>query len=177
MADHLVLVGMMGAGKSTVGRLVSRRLDRRFVDVDEEVERSTGTTVAVLFAERGERAFRALEEQALGRCLETDVDTVVSAGGGAVLSEMNRARLSAATVVWLRARPETLAARVGDASTRPLLAGAAAAVEGTAADLDGRMAELQAERAPLYEAVADVVIDVDDLSAEAVAERVVQGCR
>jgi len=166
---------MMGSGKSTVGRMVARSLGRDFVDVDEEIELAEGVSVAELFAGRGEAAFRELEEGALARVLASSVDTVVSVGGGAVLSEANRRRLRGATVVWLRARPETLVARVGDGATRPLLAGRDE--KGEPVGVAGRLAELDGRRAPLYREVAGTVLDVDDLSPGEVAERVVELCR
>lgn len=156
---------MMGAGKSTVGRVTAARLGRRFVDVDDEVVRSTGRSVAELFASGGETTFRTVESQALARCLDTDDGAVVAVGGGAVLDPDNRGRLArAGTVVWLRARPGTLAARVGGGGDRPLLE----------AGTDGPLAVLEAlaeRRAPLYQAVSSVVIDVDDLSPDDVADR------
>ncbi|MHB8682643.1 MAG: shikimate kinase [Acidimicrobiales bacterium] len=166
MTERLVLVGMMGAGKSTVGRLVAERLGWRFVDVDAVVEREAGTTIAELFATRGEDAFRVAESTALAAVLADDGhDAVVSVGGGAVVAEANRRALrDAGTVVWLRARPETLARRVGDGLDRPLLAGTT--------DPATRLEALAQARRQHYEAVADVVVDVDELSVEEVASRV-----
>jgi shikimate kinase len=167
VAEHVLLVGMMGSGKSTVGRLVATRLGRPHVDVDREVEQVAGESVRAIFSQRGEAWFRAEESRVLGTVLARVVSGVVSVGGGAVLDPVNRAALRrGGTVVWLRARPETLARRVGSAADRPLLAAAAG---GPAAVL-GR---IDAERRPLYEEVATEVIDVDDLTAKAVADRVV----
>jgi shikimate kinase len=169
--ERLLLVGMMGAGKSTVGRLVARSLGWRFRDLDDEIERESGASVPELFAERGEVGFRALESEALARHLAGDEQMVMSVGGGAVLSEPNRSLLpGAGTVVWLRARPATLAARVGAGNGRPLLAGGQ---EQAAA----RVAELAAVRAPLYRAVAEVVVDVDGRTPKQVADRVVAAWR
>ncbi len=163
MTERLLLVGMMGAGKSTAGKLAAERLGWPFVDVDAEVESATGMSVAELFSRSGEAAFRAEESAALERALERS-PAVVSVGGGAVQDERNRRRMRhGATVVWLRARPETLAERVGDGRTRPLLHGD---------DPVARLAELAAARAPLYAEVADVVVDVDELHADEVATRV-----
>lgn len=171
MPERILLVGMMGAGKSTVGRLLARELGWEFRDVDEEVEEESGLSVAELFSRRGEPAFRELEERALESCLAGDADGVVSVGGGAVLSESNRARLAGAgTVVWLRARPETLADRVGDGAGRPLLSGGPErAVQ--------RIERLARDRAALYDAVADVVVDVDGSSAPEVVDRVLAARR
>lgn len=167
MAERLLLVGMMGAGKSSVGRLAAAALGWSFRDVDDEIERAAGSSVAALFSDRGEPAFRELETEVLARCLDDDADAVVSVGGGAVISAANRARLaSAGTVVWLRATPATLSARVGDGAGRPLLAGGPEAAA-------RRLAELARERAPFYAEVADAVLDVDGCTPDEVARRVV----
>lgn len=167
MAEHLLLVGMMGAGKSTVARLVAARLDRPCVDTDREVERLAGAPVTAIFSTRGETEFRAQESRVLVAVLSADVPAVVSVGGGAILDPAQRVALrGGGTVVWLRARPETLVRRVGRNADRPLLA---TDPEGPAAALT----RIEAERRALYEEVAAVVIDVDELSPAAVADRVV----
>jgi len=171
VAEHLLLVGMMGAGKSTVARLVAARLDRPWVDTDREVERLAGSPVRAIFSARGEAEFRARESSVLAAVLADEVPAVVSVGGGAILDPTQRAALRhGGTVVWLRARPETLVRRVGRNADRPLLAsdpgGPAAA-----------LTRIEAERRALYEEVAGVVIDVDELSAAAVADRVVAATR
>jgi len=153
----------MGAGKTTVGRLVAARLGWAYLDSDAMVEQATGSTVAELFAAGGEVAFRAEESDALERAVADDGPSVVSVAGGAVLDPANRALLRrAGTVVWLRASVPTLVARVGDGRGRPLLAGDAA----------GELARLEALRRPLYAEVATAVVDVDGLTPEQVAEQV-----
>ncbi len=162
---------MMGAGKSTVARLVAARLGRPHVDTDVEVERANGSTVREIFSARGEAGFRLEEAQVLEAVLGGSVPAVVSVGGGAVIDSTNRAALRAAgTVVWLRARPETLARRVGRSVDRPLLTAAADASE--PGDPAMALARIDQQRRGLYEEVAAVVIDVDDLAPAAVAERV-----
>ena len=166
MADRLLLIGMMGAGKSTVARLAAGRLGWTWLDTDAEVARTAGSSVADLFACHGETYFRQQEAEALQGVLRRDGNLVVSVGGGAVLDETNRARLRAAgTVVWLRARPETLVERVRDGAGRPLLAGAGPE------DRTDTLRALDAARRPLYAELADEVIDVDTLTAPAVADR------
>ena len=109
-----MLVGMMGSGKTTVGRLVAQRLGRRFVDSDEQVEARAGRTVREIFEAEGEAAFRALEAGALAEALAAPEPAVVAAAGGVVLDPGNRRALrEAATVVWLRAGPGVLASRAG----------------------------------------------------------------
>jgi shikimate kinase len=147
---NVILVGLMGAGKTTVGRLLARRLKLRFYDSDREVERRCGVKIPVIFEIEGEAGFRAREEQAIAE-LTALHDIVLATGGGAVLSEHNRRRLAGAgTVVYLNARPEDLFQRVRQDRNRPLLAGA---------DPLRRLRELHAERDPLYRALADLVID------------------
>jgi shikimate kinase len=158
------LVGMMGAGKSAVGRRLAARLGRRFVDTDEEVERAAGRSIAELFAREGEPAFRALERAAIARV--AGKEAVVAVGGGAIAQPGAAAAMAAAgTIVWLRARPETLLGRVGPAGERPLLAGL-----DPAAQL-ARLRALLAEREPSYAAAA-LAVDTDGLAPEEVAEAV-----
>ncbi|MGO9028540.1 MAG: shikimate kinase [Acidimicrobiales bacterium] len=166
MPDRLLLVGMMGVGKSTVGRLVAYRLGWRYLDSDAQVMADTGRTVPEIFAEAGEAAFRAEESRVLAEAVSGTDHVVVSVAGGAVLSEANRALLvRSGSVVWLRADPATLAARVGSGVGRPLLG----------ADPVAALAALDEERRPLYESVAALVVDVDTLTPEQVADRVVDG--
>ena len=155
---------MMGSGKTIVGRALAARLGCRYLDSDEQVEARTGRTVAQIFAADGEPAFRRQETSALGDALAVDEPVVVSVAGGAVLAACNRDRLRRdATVVWLRARPATLAARVGDGTGRPLLAH----------DSAGTLAALDRVRRPLYAEVADVAVDVDALWPRDVVEAIV----
>jgi shikimate kinase len=168
VAEHVLLVGMMGAGKSTVGRLVAQRLGRPHIDTDELVERDSGRSVAAIFSSRGEAWFRVEEWRVLASVLADTVPAVVSVGGGAVLDPVHRVALrDGGTVVWLRARPETLARRVARSrNDRPLLAATAG---GPAAAL----ARIEVERRPMYQEVAAAVVDVDDLTPRDAAERVV----
>jgi shikimate kinase len=156
---------MMGAGKSSVGKLLAERLDRPFFDVDSWIEDEEGLSVATIFETRGESAFRELEARALPSFVANPVASVLSVGGGVVTDEGSRKLLHGnASVVWLRADHDTLAERVGDGSDRPLLAGKDVTVE---------LARLAAARAPLYAEVAHVIVDVDDLSPDDVVDRVV----
>ncbi len=165
MTPRLLLVGMMGAGKTTVGRLLADKLGWGYLDSDAEVEAATGLTVPELFARDGEEAFRHAESNALTLACATSTPVVVSVAGGAVLRPANRALLEeSGTVIWLRARPETLAARVGDGSGRPLLDD----------DPARALERLDAVRRPLYQQVADVIIDVDDLGPEQVATHILE---
>ena len=161
----IVLVGMMGAGKSTVGRLLARRLKRRFHDTDTEIEHRCGVRIAVIFDIEGEAGFRARETQVIAElCAQRGV--VLATGGGAVLAEDNRRRLAACgAVVYLRAQPEDLYERVRQDRNRPLLAGD---------DPLGRLRELYRERDPLYREVADVVIDTGRQSVQVLARALLE---
>lgn len=167
---HLVLVGLMGAGKSTVGRACALRLDRPFVDVDEVVEANARRPVAEIFAADGEAAFRALERAALADVCAAPQPLVIACGGGAMGDADNRRRVRAdGCVVWLTADPTTLAARVGRGAARdqrPLLAGGDAPV----ATLE-RLALL---RAWAYAAAAHVTVDTAGLTPDEVADVVLE---
>jgi shikimate kinase len=166
VAERLLLVGMMGAGKSTAGRLAAKRLGWAWVDLDAEIVRVGGASVPELFARHGEAHFRQEESRVLGTVLDRDQPVVISVGGGVVLDPVNRATLrGAGTVVWLRARPETLMARVHDGAGRPLLVG------DTPQERADTLRRIEAERRPLYAEVADEVIDVDRLRTDKVADR------
>lgn len=164
MAEKILLVGMMGVGKSTVGLALARRLGWAYLDSDEQVMLRTGRTVPELFAEQGEAAFRAEERRALVEAVASGGPAVVSVAGGAVLDPDNRACIgSAGTVVWLRAAVATLASRVGTGEGRPLLGEEPAAA----------LALLYEERRPLYAGLADVVVDVDDVTPNEAVDRIV----
>lgn len=163
-AGSLYLVGLMGAGKSTVGRLLARRLKLRFLDCDDEIERRCGVKIPLIFEIEGEPGFRAREEQVLAELTELR-GIVLATGGGAVLSAENRRRLAEhGTVIYLRARPEDLYARVRHDRNRPLLA---------TGDPLRRLRELHALRDPLYASIADVVIDTGRQTVQALARELI----
>jgi shikimate kinase len=155
---HLVLVGLMGSGKTTVGQRVADKLGRPFVDSDDVVEARTGRTVREIWRTDGEAAYRVLERQALVDALAAATPSVIAAAGGVVLSEQNRDDLASAdaTVVWLRADPGQLVARATRGEHRLLLDDDPAAV----------LAQMAAGREPLYREVADHVVDVGDRTVE-----------
>ncbi len=162
---RLLLVGMMGAGKTTVGHDLAQRLGWPYLDSDVEVERATGRAVPAILEQDGEAAFRAAEAAVLRQALARRGPAVVSVAGGAVLDPDSRALIgSSGLVVWLRADVATLAQRVGDGHGRPLLG----------SDPAGSLASLYEARRPLYAALADVVIDVDDLEGTEVVNRVLE---
>jgi shikimate kinase len=159
---HILLIGFMGAGKSTVGRLLAERTGRPFVDLDEAIAGAAGKSVAAVFAEDGEEAFRARERDALA-ALQGQAPAVVACGGGVVLREENRGLLRrTGTVVHLRVSAEEALARIGDVSGRPLLAGGGAALAPA----------LLASREVLYAACADIIVETDGREPLEVAEEV-----
>jgi shikimate kinase len=166
MGERIVLVGMMGAGKTTVGRWLADHLGWAYLDSDAEIERETGRTVPEIFARDGEAAFRRQETRVLAEALARPDPVVVSAAGGVVLAEENRRALAASggPVVWLRAEPATLAGRVGTGEGRPLLD------EDPAATL----ARLDAVRRPRYAEVADLAVDVDHLGPAEIGRRILE---
>jgi shikimate kinase len=149
-SGNLILVGMMGAGKTTVGRLLARRLKRVYYDSDEEIERRCGVRIAVIFDIEGEAGFRARESQVIAELCALE-GIVLATGGGAVLAEANRRCLATrGTVVYLHARPAQLWQRVRHDRNRPLLA---------TPEPQKKLEELYAVRDPLYREVADLVVD------------------
>ncbi|MCW2759233.1 MAG: aroK [Nocardioidaceae bacterium] len=161
MSPRVVLVGSMGAGKTTVGRLLAERWDVGFRDTDHDVEAAAGKPVQEIFVDSGEDAFRALERSAVVAAL-ADHDGVLALGGGAVVAEETRALLDGHTVVFLRVGLADAAKRVGLGVSRPLLLG----------NVRGRMKQHIDERTPVYESVATVVVETDGLTVDEVAEAV-----
>jgi shikimate kinase len=161
-SEHISLVGLSGTGKSSVAPHLARLVHRAAADLDDMVEVAARMPVAELFESEGESRFRELELQALREVL--DGQPAVVATGGGVVSTPEAAELLAdrTTVVWLRAAPEILLARLrAHEEARPLLAD----------DPAGRLEAMASARNPLYEALADLVVDVDELASAEVAQR------
>ncbi|KKB83634.1 shikimate kinase [Devosia limi DSM 17137] len=155
----LVLIGMMGAGKTTVGRRLASRLGRNFLDSDEEIERAAQMTIPEIFAQRGEPEFRAGETRVIARVLKNE-NIVLATGGGAFVNAETRALIKAEAVsVWIKADFELLFARVSRRSNRPLLK-----TENPRATLQ----KLIEDRYPIY-AEADVTVISRDVPQEMVA--------
>lgn len=150
---------MMAVGKTSVGRRLAATRGWEFFDSDRQIEIMTGRTVADIWRTDGEPAFRRLESEVLADALASTAPRIIAAAGGSVLDDANR-RLMAQhhPVVWLRAEPALLSTRLGSATHRPLLD----------EDPAGVLARLDAIRRPLYAEVADVVVDVDDLTPDQV---------
>lgn len=158
---RVVLVGPMGAGKTTVGGLVAAALGLDFVDTDHVVERSAGKPVAEIFVDDGEAHFRALERAAVAQAL-VDHTGVLALGGGAVLDPATRELLADHPVVFLQVGLSDAASRVGLGVSRPLLLG----------NVRGQIKKLLDERTPIYTAVARHTVATDGLTATEVADQV-----
>jgi shikimate kinase len=158
---RVVLVGPMGAGKSTVGRLLAERWSVPFRDTDDDIEQSEGRSISDIFVESGEERFRELERDAVARAL-LEHDGVLAVGGGAVMAAETRAALAGHRVVFLRVGLADAADRVGIGVSRPLLLG----------NVRGTMKALLDERTPVYESVARAVVDTDGRPPAEVADLV-----
>jgi len=163
---HLVLVGMMGAGKSSVGRVLARKLDRPLLDSDEMVEARTGRTVRDIWATDGEAAFRLLETDTLVDAINAEEPSVIAAAGGVVLSDANRIALASSDVhvVWLLADVDLLVDRVRNGMHRPLLDD----------DPEGTLRAMHRDREALYTEVADAIVSVDHRTVRDVAQAVLR---
>jgi shikimate kinase len=159
----IVLVGFMGSGKTTVGRLLAAALDLPFLDSDHVIEARTGRAIPEIFSADGEPAFRALEHEVIGD-LVRGPDVILALGGGAAESEETRKLLASVPVVFLRVSYDGALARVGDDGNRPMLA-------------RPDLAAVYARRQAAYESVAAAIVDVDGLLPEAIAEQVLARLR
>jgi shikimate kinase len=163
MTERLLLVGMMGVGKTTIGTLSARQLGWSFLDSDAQLLHSTGDSAQEIFEADGDDALRTLESLVLVEALAQPTPSVIAVAGGVVLTAANRSLLThAGVVVWLRATIETLSDRVQRGGARPRLGD----------DPTRSLRTLYRDRHPFYAAIADFVIDVDDLSAAEVVTRI-----
>jgi len=158
----IVLIGLMGAGKTTIGRKLAERMGLPFVDSDEEVERAAGCSIADIFEIYGEPAFRDVEARVIQRIMEQG-PTVVATGGGAFMNEHTRDVIRAGgTAVWLKAELEVLVARTSNRTDRPLLKDQ---------NPHEKLRALIEERYPVY-ALADITVETGNESTESTAKRV-----
>jgi len=160
----VVLIGLMGSGKSTIGRRLAQRLGIGYIDADAEIEEAAGCSIEDIFTFHGEEAFRDGERRVIKRLLDGPAH-VLAAGGGAFMDERTRATMAdRATTVWLRADIEVLVRRVRRTDSRPLLRGG---------DPHEILAKLKEEREPFY-AQADLTVDSDDGAADNVVDDIVR---
>lgn len=161
--SRIFLVGPMGAGKTTIGKRLAKALRKSFIDTDQELERRTGASVALIFDVEGESGFRAREKRIIDELSELD-DVVMATGGGAVLDPANRMALSnRGFVVYLHAPVDQLVDRTRRDANRPLL------------DTDNpgaRLREIMEIREPLYQEVADLVVDTGKLNMQDVLKKI-----
>lgn len=160
----VVLVGLMGAGKTTVGKRLAKRLGWRFVDADEEIEKAAGMSISDYFAHYGEPAFREGERKVISRLLEEAKPIVLATGGGAYMDDETRATIQQKAIgIWLKADLDLLVARTSRRNTRPLLK------QGNPREI---LAKLMDERYPIY-AEADIAVETADIPHEQVVDRIV----
>lgn len=167
LAQSIALVGMMGVGKTTIGRRLAKRLGMPFYDSDAEIERASGRTVKGYFRDHGQEAFREGERKVIRRLIEGN-PVILATGGGAFIPETTRTLLlSGATVVWLKAEHKVIFSRVRRKNTRPLL---------DVPNPSQRLAELIEERYPIY-ANAHITVDSNVGPHKATVDRVMAALR
>jgi shikimate kinase len=164
-SGNVILIGMMGAGKTTVGKLLARQMGKVFVDSDEEIQKRTGVTIPHIFDVEGEVGFR-LREAGVIRDLVSCDNLILATGGGAVLNEQNRVELARnGIVVYLRSSVHDLWLRTRHDCNRPLL---------QTADPRGKLQELYEQRDPLYSQLADLIVATGKQSAHSLAQQLQQ---
>lgn len=164
MHRNIILVGLMGAGKTTVGRALARRLNKRFIDSDHEIEARTGVSIPLIFEIEGEASFRQREAEVIRDLTALD-DIVLATGGGAILKPENRERLkSRGTVIYLRASVGSILQRTGHDKNRPLL---------QTADPRATIEKLAREREPYYLEVADFVVETGRPNVQLLVQTIV----
>lgn len=163
--NNIYFIGLMGAGKTTIGKLLAKQLGREFFDSDHEVERKTGVKIPLIFELEGESGFRKRETAAIEELSRLN-NVVVATGGGAVLLAENRALLkNTGTIIYLRAKVHDLYQRTRNDKSRPLLQGA---------NPKQKLEQLYAVRDPIYMALADYVVDTGAQSANEITSRIEQ---
>ncbi len=167
MTNNIVLIGFMGSGKTTVGKVLARELAYRFVDTDDLVEASEGMTIPKIFETKGEETFRKSETAALSEAIGRH-HGVISTGGGIVTIKANKAILRRGTVVYLEASPEQVYNNVKNDTSRPLLQGG---------DVYEKICKLLKEREVLYKDAAHYTVKVDNRTPQEIATLILGGIR
>lgn len=162
--SNIILVGLMGSGKTTIGRALARRLNKRFIDSDHEIEARTGVSIPLIFEIEGEASFRQREAEVIRDLTALD-DIVLATGGGAILRPENRERLKAGgTVIYLRASVASILQRTGHDKNRPLL---------QSGDPKATVERLAREREPYYLEVADVIVETGRPNVQLLVQTIV----
>lgn len=165
MKKNIVLIGFMGSGKSTVGRLLARKLNYDFVDTDALIEARTKQQIKDIFEKMGEPAFRQIEAKVVAEVAKSE-GKVIACGGGVILNSKNiQALQKNGLIVYLKAEPEVLYSRVKKSEIRPLL---------NVPDPETRFYEIFSERRLRYEKAADLIIDITELKPSEIAKKVVE---
>ena len=159
----IVLIGVPGAGKSTVGKLLAEELNLDFVDTDLVIEKQAGKSISDIFVQDGEPVFRALEKQVVADAI-SNANCVVSVGGGALMDVDTRQIVKGQECVWLQAGLSQAVDRVGMNKNRPLLLG----------NVRGQLADLMAAREPLYIECAKHVVDTNNMTADQVVQEIIE---
>lgn len=164
--NNIILIGFMGCGKSSVGYRLSYAMRRTLIDTDKWIERKQQSTISEIFAKEGEPAFRQMETDCVKKLIEEADNQIISTGGGLPMKEENHKLLKElGRVYYLRVTKETVYERLKDDTTRPLLQGD---------NPKGKIEELLTKRAPMYEACADVIIDVSGKSFDEIIGEIVK---
>jgi shikimate kinase len=165
MNTNIALIGFMGTGKSTIGKILAAKLNKRFVEIDELIEQKAGKTINTIFQQDGEIVFREMEIAAIKQVSLQD-DQIIACGGGVVLNTINIDRLKQNSfLIYLTASPDEILKRTSKNSSRPLL---------NTIDKTFRIKELLKFRNPLYEKAADITINTTKLNIEAVVQIIIQ---
>lgn len=164
--NHIILIGFMGSGKTSVGQHLAKSLNLPFLDTDEQIERRSGMKITDIFAQYGERYFRDLETETVKKLAEDPQRKVISVGGGLPVEEKNQPYLKKmGSVVFLEARQDTLVARLEGDTTRPMLKGG---------NLRERIQTLMAHRQEAYDKVADFHIQTDERNFDEIVKEIEQ---
>lgn len=164
-SDNIIFIGLMGAGKTTIGRLIAKQLNKTFYDSDHEIEARTGVKIPLIFELEGEDGFRKRESHVIEALCQLD-NIVLATGGGAVLLASNREILKQhGTIIYLRAQVQDLWIRTRHDKSRPLLQGG---------NLRTKLENLYSERDPIYAALADFIVDTGKQSAHDIMEHIHQ---
>lgn len=164
--NHIILIGFMGAGKSTIGKKLARYLELEFIDTDDWIEEQTGEKISDIFANKGEAYFRGLETETLRQLLKREQRCVIAVGGGLPMQEVNRPLLKElGTVVFLEAQIETLVRRLKNDTKRPKLQGG---------DLREKIETLMNEREAVYRQAADSCVSTDSRSYSSILEEITE---